>query len=73
MKELSDAWAADGFLVSTPDILWRVMPGPTADMEQAFARYEGLDMDPGMLDIEDLINDLKARLTCPHERYHFLS
>ncbi|MFT5438423.1 MAG: carboxymethylenebutenolidase [Alphaproteobacteria bacterium] len=64
MKELSDAWAADGFAVSTPDIFWRVMPGPTADMEKAFARYAAFDAAQGMLDIEDLIADLKARPEC---------
>lgn len=64
MKELSDAWAKDGFLVSTPDIFWRVMPGPTADMEKAFARYEAFDFDQGMHDVEDLIKDLKARPRC---------
>ena len=64
MKELSDAWARDGFVVSTPDIFWRVMPGPTADMEKAFARYGAFDQDQGMLDIEDLIRDLKARPQC---------
>ena len=64
MKELSDAWAADGFLVSVPDIFWRVMPGPTADMEKAFARFGAFDQDQGMLDIEDLIKDLKARPQC---------
>ncbi len=64
MKELADAWAADGFLVSVPDIFWRVMPGPTADMEKAFARYGAFDQDQGMLDIEDLIKDLKAQPRC---------
>jgi len=64
MKELADAWAQDGFLVSVPDIFWRVMPGPTADMEKAFARYEAFDEDQGMRDIEDLIGDLKARPQC---------
>lgn len=64
MKELADAWAADGFVVSTPDIFWRVMPGPTADMEKAFARYEAFDADQGMLDIEDLVKDLRARPEC---------
>ncbi len=64
MKELSNAWADDGFLVSTPDIFWRVMPGPTADMEKAFARFGAFDQNQGMLDIEDLIRDLKARPQC---------
>jgi carboxymethylenebutenolidase len=61
MKELADAWAADGFVVSVPDIFWRVLPGPTADREVAFNRYGKFDVDQGMLDIEDLIKDLKAR------------
>ncbi len=64
MKALSDAWAADGFIVSVPDIFWRVMPGPTADMEKAFARYGAFDQDQGVRDIEDLIKDLKARPGC---------
>ncbi len=64
MKELADAWAADGFVVSVPDIFWRVMPGPTADMEKAFARYGAFDPDQGMLDIEDLLKDLRTRPHC---------
>jgi carboxymethylenebutenolidase len=64
MKELADAWAADGFIVSVPDIFWRVHPGPTADMEIAFGRYEAFDPDQGMLDIEDLVKDLKTRPQC---------
>jgi carboxymethylenebutenolidase len=64
MKELSDAWAADGFLVSTPDIFWRQIPGPTADMMVAFERYEKFDPDQGLKDIEDLIKDLRGRPQC---------
>lgn len=64
MKELADAWAADGFVVSTPDIFWRQHPGPTADMEVAFARYGAFDREQGMKDIEDLVEDLKARPEC---------
>lgn len=64
MQQIADAWAKDGFLVSTPDIFWRVLPGPTAEMEVAFGRYEKFDPDQGMKDIEDLIQDLKARPEC---------
>lgn len=64
MKILADAWAADGFVVSAPDIFWRVHPGPTADREIAQARYKAFDADQGMLDIEDIIQDLKARPNC---------
>ena len=64
MKELTNAFADDGFVVSVPDIFWRVMPGPTADMEKALARMAAFDQDQGMLDIEDLIGDLKSRERC---------
>lgn len=64
MKELADAWAKDGFVVSVPDIFWRVLPGPTADMEVAFDRYGKFDQAQGMLDIEDLMKDLKSRPEC---------
>lgn len=64
MRMLSDAWAADGFVVSVPDIFWRTIPGPTADREVAQARYKSYDPVQGMLDIEDIIKDLKARPNC---------
>ena len=64
MKELADAWAADGFIVSVPDIFWRVMPGPTADMEKAFGRYEAFDAEQGFKDVEDLMGDLRANPRC---------
>ena len=64
MKELTDAWAADGFIVSVPDIFWRVMPGPTADMEKAFARYEAFDAEQGYKDVEDMMGDLRAHPRC---------
>jgi carboxymethylenebutenolidase len=62
--QLTDAWAADGFIVSVPDIFWRQTPGPTADRDIAVARYEAFDVDQGMLDIEDLINNLKDHPRC---------
>lgn len=64
MRELSDAWAADGFVVSVPDIFWRVMPGPTDDFEKARGRMAEFDFDQGMLDIEDLMNNLRSRPQC---------
>lgn len=64
MQELADAWAADGFVVSVPDIFWRVMPGPTADMQKAFARYEAFDVGQGIKDVEDLMADLRANPRC---------
>ena len=64
MKELSGAWAADGFIVSVPDIFWRVMPGPTNDMERAFARSKAFDVEQGFRDVEDLMGDLRVHPRC---------
>lgn len=64
MIALADAWAADGFVVSVPDIFWRQVPGPTADREVAFARMNAFDPDQGMKDIEDLLGDLRGRDEC---------
>lgn len=64
MIELADAWAADGFIVSVPDIFWRQVPGPTSDREIAFGRMNAFDPDQGMKDIEDLMGDLRGRSEC---------
>jgi carboxymethylenebutenolidase len=64
MRELADAWASDGFLVSVPDIFWRQTPGPTADMGVAFDRYGKFDPVQGMRDIEDLVSHLKSQPQC---------
>ena len=64
MKELADAWAADGFIVSVPDIFWRVMPGPTADIEKAFDRYNAFDAEQGYKDVEDLMENLRSHPRC---------
>ncbi len=64
MRELADAWANDGFIVSVPDIFWRQIPGPTADMQVAFERYGKFDPVQGMKDIEDLVADLRSRPQC---------
>jgi len=64
MRELADAWARDGFIVSVPDIFWRQIPGPTADLSVAFERYGKFDPVQGMRDLEDLVKDLRSRPQC---------
>lgn len=54
-REITEAWADDGFIVSVPDIFWRQHPGPTGDMEIAQARYHAYDVDQGLLDMQDLL------------------
>ena len=53
MIQLSDAWAEDGFIVSVPDIFWRVLPGPTSDVDVARGRMGKFDREQGMKDVED--------------------
>lgn len=64
MKALADAWAKDGFLVSTPDIFWRQQPGPTADLQVGLDRMGKFDAEQGLKDIADLLQDLRSRPRC---------
>ena len=64
MIELSDAWASEGFIVSVPDIFWRILPGPTADHAVGRDRMGKFDLEQGIKDIEDVIADLKLRPEC---------
>lgn len=62
--EITRGFAEDGYLVSVPDIFWRVHPGPTSEPEIAHGRYNAYDFDQGLLDIQDLIADLRAHPRC---------
>lgn len=64
MRMLADAWAADGFVVSVPDIFWRQLPGPTADLEVALGRMNAFDSEQGLEDVEDLVRGLRALPRC---------
>ena len=64
MEKLADAYAAEGFIVSVPDYFWRQLPGPTADFDIARTRMNDYDSVQGLMDIEDVINDLRAHPRC---------
>ena len=66
MMELADAWAEDGFIVSVPDIFFRVLPGPVpvSEFETAIGRMHKFDRDQGLKDMEDLVVDLRAQPQC---------
>ncbi len=63
-REITEGWANDGYIVSVPDIFWRVHPGPTTDMEVAQRWYHAYDLEQGLLDIQDLIGHLRAHPRC---------
>ena len=62
--EIAEAFADDGYIVSVPDIFWRVHPGPTADPEVAHGRYNAYDFDQGLLDMQDLLSHLRGHPRC---------
>ena len=64
MKQLADAYAAEGFIVSVPDYFWRQLAGPTADRDVAFARMNDYEPEQGLMDVEYVINDLRAHPRC---------
>ena len=40
------------------------MPGPTADIEKAFDRYNAFDAEQGYKDVEDLMENLRSHPRC---------
>ena len=64
MRDAADAYARDGFLVYTPDVFWRTVPGPTADFPTAIGRYETFDLEQGLRDMEDVLKAMRADPRC---------
>ena len=57
MRQITDMFAKEGYVALCPDLFWRQQPGiqitdKTEDeWKQAFALYQGFDVDKGMADI----------------------
>lgn len=64
MEKLADEYAAEGYIVSVPDYFWRQLPGPTAERDVAFARMNDYEPEQGLMDVEDVINALRAHPRC---------
>lgn len=65
MRALTDRYAEQGFIGVTPDIFWRVDPGPLshtddAEKKRAFARMQAFDVDKGVADIAAIVDRLKT-------------
>ena len=66
MRDVADAYAAEGYVVLVPDIFWRQEPNvelgfTEADWQRAFAFYGRFDEAKGMEDIQTAISTLRAR------------
>ncbi|MDA9176362.1 dienelactone hydrolase family protein [Alphaproteobacteria bacterium] len=64
MEELIEAYAADGFLTAAPDYFFRTIPGPTAEWDIARDRMNRHDIDQGLVDMSDAMDELRAHERC---------
>jgi carboxymethylenebutenolidase len=70
MRDLTDGFAANGFVALCPDLFWRQEPGiqitdqSEAEWQKAFQLYQGFDADAGMEDIAAAIDHLRGLDGC---------
>lgn len=62
MRELTDHYAAQGYLAICPDLFWRIEPGvditdkSKAEWDKAFALMNAFDVDTGVEDIQTTLD-----------------
>ena len=70
MREITDAFAADGFVAVCPDIFWRQQPGiqltdkTEAEWERAFELFNGFNLDKGMDDLDATVEHVRGLEGC---------
>jgi carboxymethylenebutenolidase len=70
MREITDAFAADGFVAVCPDIFWRQEPGiqltdkTEAEWERAFELFNGFNLDKGMDDLDATVEHVRGLDGC---------
>jgi carboxymethylenebutenolidase len=70
MREITDSFAAAGYVALCPDLFWRQEPGiqitdkTEAEWKRAFELYQGFSVDHGISDIVSTIDALKAKAGC---------
>ena len=66
MREITDGFAAEGFLAICPDLFWRIEPGvditdqSEAEWKKAFELYNAFDVDLGVKDIAAAIGYIRG-------------
>ena len=70
MREICDAYAAQGYFALSPDIFWRQEPGvditdqSKAEWEKAFSLYKGFDQAAGLEDLKLALATLRVTPGC---------
>lgn len=70
MREITDEFAAAGYIALSPDLFWRQGPGiqltdkTEADWKRAFELYQGFSVDKGIEDIQATMAALRAQPGC---------
>lgn len=69
MREITDRYAADGYLAICPDLFWRIEPGiditdqSEAEWKKAFELYNAFDVDKGIEDIAATVDQVRRQST----------
>ena len=70
MRDLADGFAAQGYAVMCPDLFWRQQPGiqitdkTEAEWKQAFALFQGFNVDKGVDDLKATLAALRQHPAC---------
>lgn len=70
MREMCDAFAAQGMVALCPDIFWRQEPGiqitdkTDEEWQRAFQLFQGFDVDKGVEDLKDTLAALRGLDAC---------
>jgi carboxymethylenebutenolidase len=67
-RDIMDGYAAKGYLVVTPDMFWRTIPGTMgregAEREKAVDRSQNFDVEQGIKDLADALAHVRAMDGC---------
>jgi len=70
MRDLTDAYAAQGYVAICPDIFWRIEPGiditdrTEAEWQKAFELFGKFDVDQGVDDLVATLDNVRAMSEC---------